>query len=195
MHEQGKAAQRRKNDARFTQRYLVGVGIDVGAGPDPFSKYMDLFPHVVGCRAWDMADGDGTYLEGIPDNSVDFVISSHCLEHLHWPEKALENWVRVVRPGGYVIVTVPDWEMYERFTWPSRYGVGHIYAYTLNPTYYALDKERVPLIFLPDLYRTATAPLDYLSVSLDHFDPSKGIDVDQSMGPAECAIEFVLRKV
>ena len=46
----------------------------------------------------------------LKDNSVDFVISSHVIEHFPDPIKALKEWHRVVRPGGYIYVTAPHKE-------------------------------------------------------------------------------------
>jgi SAM-dependent methyltransferase len=51
-----------------------------------------------------VAPGDDLPLE---DNSVDFVISSHVMEHFAEPIKALKEWRRVVRPGGYIFVIAP----------------------------------------------------------------------------------------
>jgi len=53
------------------------------------------------------APGDKVPLE---DSSVDFVISSHVIEHFPDPIKALKEWRRVVRPGGYIFVTAPHKE-------------------------------------------------------------------------------------
>ena len=46
----------------------------------------------------------------VPDASVDAVWSAHNLEHLapHEVSVALAEFFRVVRPGGFVLVTVPD---------------------------------------------------------------------------------------
>lgn len=46
-------------------------------------------------------------LQQVADNSYDLLISSHCLEHLANPLGALQNWVRVVRPGGRLCIIVP----------------------------------------------------------------------------------------
>lgn len=42
------------------------------------------------------------------DNVWDFVISSHVLEHFFDPIKAIEEWHRVIKPGGYICMIVPD---------------------------------------------------------------------------------------
>lgn len=44
------------------------------------------------------------------DNSVDFVVSSHVIEHFPDPIKALKEWYRVVRPGGYLYIIAPHKE-------------------------------------------------------------------------------------
>lgn len=41
------------------------------------------------------------------DNSVDFVFSSHVLEHFFDPIKAIKEWLRVTKQGGYVVIIVP----------------------------------------------------------------------------------------
>jgi SAM-dependent methyltransferase len=43
----------------------------------------------------------------VPDGSTDFIIHSHVWEHLSDSLGALEEWVRVVRNGGYIFVIVP----------------------------------------------------------------------------------------
>jgi SAM-dependent methyltransferase len=47
-------------------------------------------------------------LTGIKDQTYDFVLSSHCLEHLANPLRALREWRRVVRPGGRLVLILPD---------------------------------------------------------------------------------------
>jgi SAM-dependent methyltransferase len=44
------------------------------------------------------------------DNSVDFVLSSHVLEHFWDPIKTLKEWMRVVRPGGFIFMIIPHKE-------------------------------------------------------------------------------------
>jgi ubiquinone/menaquinone biosynthesis C-methylase UbiE len=44
----------------------------------------------------------------IPDNSFDVVISSECIEHVPDPVKALREMVRVLKPGGFLVVTTPN---------------------------------------------------------------------------------------
>lgn len=44
------------------------------------------------------------------DNTWDFVISSHVIEHFYDPVKTVLEWLRVTKPGGYVYMIVPHKE-------------------------------------------------------------------------------------
>ena len=45
-----------------------------------------------------------------PDNYFDIVFSKSFIEHLHKPEKYLDEAYRVLKPGGKFLTLVPDWE-------------------------------------------------------------------------------------
>jgi SAM-dependent methyltransferase len=51
---------------------------------------------------------EGSTLEGIADATYDFVLSSHNLEHIANPLKALLNWQRVLKPRGFLLLVLPD---------------------------------------------------------------------------------------
>lgn len=51
-----------------------------------------------------ISEGDELPLE---DESVDFVISSHTIEHFFDPVKAIKEWLRVIKPGGYIFTICP----------------------------------------------------------------------------------------
>ena len=41
------------------------------------------------------------------DNTLDYVLTSHVIEHFFDPVKALREWYRVVKPGGYIFIIAP----------------------------------------------------------------------------------------
>ncbi len=41
------------------------------------------------------------------DNTLDFIISSHVVEHYFDPIKAMKEWYRVIKPGGYIFTIAP----------------------------------------------------------------------------------------
>jgi SAM-dependent methyltransferase len=51
---------------------------------------------------------EATSLAGIADGAFEFVLSSHCLEHLANPLEALREWRRVTAKTGHLVLIVPD---------------------------------------------------------------------------------------
>lgn len=50
----------------------------------------------------------GDFLGEVQNESLDFVLSCHNLEHFANPLKAVEEWVRVLRRGGLLLLVLPD---------------------------------------------------------------------------------------
>lgn len=125
MKETRKSYRLRKERGDF-ELYLTGNGIDVGCGDDPLK--VDSGSVV----AFDLKDGNAQYLNGIPDLSFDFLYSSHCLEDLDDVEAGIANWSRVVKYGGYVYIVVPDYERYEKKTFPSKFNPYHRNTFSID---------------------------------------------------------------
>ena len=132
MKECSKSIPRRIHDPDFMNRYFAGNGIDIGGKPDPLALYHELFPRMRSVRTWDWEDGNAQHLAGVGDESLDFVHSSHCLEHLADPHEGLANWFRVLRPSGHMIVIVPDEDLYEQGVFPSTFNRDHKWTFTIH---------------------------------------------------------------
>ncbi len=84
---------------RTAQGFCSGQGLDVGAGLWPF-------PGATPVDIWRGA-GAGRTLEEFPDESQDYLFSSHCLEHVEGWEAELDKWTRKVRQGGVIFLYLP----------------------------------------------------------------------------------------
>lgn len=131
-NETGKSTLRRFHDSRFFNQYFIGHGIDIGSGSDGLGLYKNFFPGILSVKEWDLPQGDAQYMQTEADNSYDFVHSSHCLEHMQDPFQALENWVRICKPGGHLVLVVPDEDLYEQGFWPSQYNNDHKVTFTIS---------------------------------------------------------------
>lgn len=81
--------------------------VDEFSTPDMIAKYPELKdagPVEVG-----IVD-DGARLTQVGDATQDFVIASHLIEHLPNPISAMTHWQRVLKPGGKLLLVVPDKE-------------------------------------------------------------------------------------
>ena len=192
MKECSKSIARRLADPNFAARYFVGQGLDIGGKPDPLALYQELFVRMEHVRTWDVEDGDAQFLSSVDDASVDFVHSSHCLEHLRDPREGLKNWLRIVRPGGHLIVTVPDEDLYEQGTFPSTFNRDHKWTFTVFKRRSWSDRSINVLELLLELGPDADPVKVELLASTYRFRLPR---YDQSQTPiAECGIEFVVRK-
>jgi SAM-dependent methyltransferase len=126
--EAGKTIDAKYRDG-FIARYLSGPNIlDIG-----YRGYTDdalpIVPQAIGIDL-NYPGYDGKTLP-FADNSQDAVFSSHCLEHIDDYRGALREWHRVLRMGGFMIVSVPHQFLYERrLSLPSRWNQDHKRFYT-----------------------------------------------------------------
>jgi SAM-dependent methyltransferase len=51
---------------------------------------------------------DAVNISLVKNESYDFVFSSHSLEHIANPLKAINEWLRIVKNGGHIIIIVPE---------------------------------------------------------------------------------------
>lgn len=192
MRELSKSIPRRQRDPNFITKYFVGSGIDIGGLPDPLSLYVELFPLITNVRIWDREDGDAQLLSGIQADSVDFIVSSHCLEHLLDPYEGLKNWIRVLKPGGHLIITIPDEDLYEQGQWPSDKNLDHKHTFTVNKQSSWSPKSINLFHLLAAISENADVrKIEVLDASYRFNLP----DYDQTMTPiGESAIEVIVRK-
>lgn len=87
----------------------------------------ERIPHLIN-NALSAADIAADVSNGIPleDQSTDLIISRHILEHCIDIAKTVEEWKRVVRIGGEIIIAVPD----ERITRSIPLNPEHCHAFT-----------------------------------------------------------------
>ena len=108
----------------LTVPYLVGNGVDIGSGGWPVVPWAiqieqpaDKFRHYTNGRP---VPNDVEWLGDIfslpfKDGSLDWVYSSHLIEDFSretiWP-KLFAEWGRCLRPGGIMVLLVPDRELW-----------------------------------------------------------------------------------
>jgi SAM-dependent methyltransferase len=105
--------------------WLCGEGIEIGALHQPLSvpegarvRYVDRLEEAelrkhypeLGGQAFAPVTilGDAENLSAIPDESVDFVVANHLLEHLEDPVRGLKEFQRVLKRDGVLYMALPD---------------------------------------------------------------------------------------
>jgi SAM-dependent methyltransferase len=182
----------------FWDKWITGpVVLDIGfRGGEPSA--MTIVPGAIGFEAngqitidvntpmhvqkdlW--APYDGFHLP-FKNDTVDTIHASHVLEHLYGARLFFQEWFRVLRVGGTLIIFVPHAYLYERRMTvpPSRWSPEHLVALTPSSLLAFVEAS-----LEPNSYR-----VEHLAVNDDGYDYSLPIDVH----PQGCfEIELVIRK-
>lgn len=126
----------------YEKRVVQGRVLDIGPGVSPLAKFASQFSQALHYSSLDHQIlesysnerilGDATDgAEKLAPTQWDLVFSSHCLEHIDDPSRALRAWWDLVRPGGHLMVIVPTWVHYERLVWPPSKNSDHRTAWVM----------------------------------------------------------------
>jgi len=127
----------------LAMKYCIGKGLDIGAGQWPFNK----------SRPIEEKRKENAYCLNEPDESIDYIFSSHLLEHLDKPEQAIQEWARVLIPGGVLFMYLPHPSC---LMWKKEHLSFHIW----NPDPYLYGKF---------FYNHESFDLEYITYTPDAF--------------------------
>ena len=117
----------------FAKQVCKGKGYDVGYN-NPDWK----FPGAIGV---DLNDGTGYHADNLPSESVDYIFSSHCLEHVPDWVATLNHWTTRLNPGGVLFLYLPDYSQSYWRPWNNRKHIHVMDPYILKQ--YLQDKGYV----------------------------------------------------
>jgi len=104
----------------------------------------------------------------------------------------LANWLRVVKPGGHLIVIVPDEDLYEQGVFPSTFNRDHKWTFTVLKTRSWSERSINVLEMIGALGPAADPVKLELLTATYRFNLPR---YDQTATPVgECGIEFIIRK-
>jgi len=138
---------------------MQGRILDFGCGTGPYRALLAAATEYIGLeydspenrvnkRADIYYDGQTIPLE---DASLDGVLSTQTLEHVPNPTRIINEWARVLRPGGYLLLTVP-------FIWPEHEMPFDFQRYTTNGLRLMLEKGGFEIIAQERLLCDCRAP-------------------------------------
>jgi len=123
----------------ITNKYTVGVVLDVGVGAGTFLKYrseMYVEPHKtfgydINPKGVEFLKSRDAFLDPYkePDNSIECITLWDVIEHIEEPQKLLKK----VKPGGFVLISTPLYDeiTYESITESKHFKPGeHLWYFT-----------------------------------------------------------------
>jgi SAM-dependent methyltransferase len=110
-----------RND--FAEKYIRGKGYEIGAQNSPLIckkseeiRYIDYLSREESSKKYNIPFhecvdvdiiADANDLSILPNESASFIIANHVLEHSPNPIKALLDWLRILKPGGTLFLSLP----------------------------------------------------------------------------------------
>jgi SAM-dependent methyltransferase len=96
----------------YAQHFCKGNGYDIG-----FCKEEWKFPGATGI---DLCLNNGYHADCLPEAEVDYIYSSHCLEHVDNWVNTLELWISKLKNGGILFLYLPDFSQEYWRPWNNR---------------------------------------------------------------------------
>jgi len=96
----------------YAKYYCKGIGYDIGCMKKEWS-----FPNSIPI---DLDFPDEYHALNLPQKDVDYIFSSHCLEHIHEWVDVLEYWHNVLKIGGVLFLYLPHYNQEYWRPWNNR---------------------------------------------------------------------------
>jgi SAM-dependent methyltransferase len=164
------------------------VGIEIGGLSQIFKSEIPIYPivkNVDGCNFSSQTVWEGQVQEGnnynffdskngyqyiceasdlnrIPSEKYDFIISSHCLEHCANTLKTVNEWLRVIKKGGVILLVLPD----KRYTFDRNRTLTK-FSHLLDD--YTNEVNENDLTHLSEILESHDLSLDEAAGSIDQF--------------------------
>ena len=105
----------------YAKKICQGIGYDIGC-----MKECWAFP---GSIPIDLKINDEYHALNLPKSNVDYIFSSHCLEHIsNWVE-VMDYWHKILKIGGVLFLYLPDYSQTYWRPWNNR---KHFNIFTAN---------------------------------------------------------------
>lgn len=113
----------------FAIHLCKGKGYDIG-----YCKEEWKLPNAIG-----IDNNEDFNANKLPDELVDYIYSSHCLEHVEDWVITLENWISKLKEGGILFLYLPD---FSNIYWRPWFNRKHHHCFTSEIIYnFLLDHD------------------------------------------------------
>jgi predicted SAM-dependent methyltransferase len=96
----------------FAKHICKGTGVDIGCMKEEWS-----FP---GSIPVDLSFDNGLHALNLPQNELDYIFSSHCLEHILDWVSVMDYWYENLKTGGVLFLYLPDYSQEYWKPWNNR---------------------------------------------------------------------------
>lgn len=188
--ETSKATERRLDNPLYWDPIFGNHILDVGPGDDPLVWGDSV---VV---PFDKKQGDANKIDTyFHDQSFDCIHGSQVMEHLYDPPDFINRCLKILKPGGWIVMTVPDYDLYEKRKFPSKFNPDHKTTWSLWRL--VSEQQRHRHIHVPTWIKQFDVAQRYATLIDTNYDYLAPDTKDQTWlreDGVECFLEILLQK-
>ena len=124
----------------YAKHVCIGEGYDIGCMKKEWS-----FPSSIPI---DLSFNDGYHATNLPKKEVDYIFSSHCLEHILDWVSVMDYWYDTLKQGGVLFLYLPDYSQEYWKPWNNRKHFNILSSEIIKD--YMLDKGYIN-VFVSDV--------------------------------------------
>jgi len=124
----------------YAKHVCIGEGYDIGC-----MKKEWAFPRSIPI---DLSFNDGYHATNLPKKEVDYIFSSHCLEHILDWVSVMDYWYDTLKQGGVLFLYLPDYSQEYWKPWNNRKHFNILSSEIIKD--YMLDKGYIN-VFVSDV--------------------------------------------
>lgn len=95
------------NTGRIVYQHATTIDNVIFSKDTIWSKHIDEYNYYENKKG-KVIINDSVNIHLVENDRYDFCFSSHSLEHIANPLKAIHEWLRIVKSGGFIVIVVPE---------------------------------------------------------------------------------------
>jgi predicted SAM-dependent methyltransferase len=96
----------------YAKKVCKGIGVDIGCMKEEWA--------FLGSIPVDLSFDNGFHALNLPQNELDYIFSSHCLEHILDWVSVMDYWYENLKTGGVLFLYLPDYSQEYWKPWNNR---------------------------------------------------------------------------
>jgi SAM-dependent methyltransferase len=196
MYENTKAAFLRRSNNRLFTSVFKGEGLHIGPGGDPLLKHhYPLCTNITLCNIAEHSISGDNIKNTIENKKFDFVYATSLAVYEDEPQDVINHWLQFVNSRGYLVLTVPDEDLYEQGNFPSIFNNTHKKTFSIFKQLSWSGRHYNLLEIIQKLNNVSCRKIELIDSNYDYSLLGKGVDQTYNFSDGvEACIEVVLKK-
>lgn len=196
MYENTKAAFLRRSHNRLFTSVFKGEGLHIAPGSDPLLKHhYPLCTNIAFSNINQYKISEDNLKNSLGDKQFDFVYGTSLTVYEDEPIDVINHWLKFVKSKGYLVLTVPDEDLYEQGNFPSIFNNTHRRTFSIYKKVSWSGNHYNLLDIIHNINDASLRKIELIDSNYDYSLYGKGVDQTYNFADGvEACIEVILKK-